>query len=59
MPFIEVKLYEGRTQEQKQELVDRITQAFTEVAGTPREHVWIVFRDVPKDQWAMGGELQG
>lgn len=59
MPFIEVKLYEGRSQEQKQELVDRITEAFVEVAGTSREHVWIVFRDVPKDQWAMGGELQG
>ena len=59
MPFIEVKLYEGRTREQKQELVDRITKAFVEVAGTPREHVWIVFRDVPKEQWAMDGELQG
>ena len=59
MPFIEVKLYEGRSREQKQELVRRITEAFVEVAGTPREHVWIVFRDVPKDQWAMDGELQG
>ena len=59
MPFIEVKLYEGRTREQKEELVDRITEAFVEVAGTPREHVWIVFRDVPKDQWAMDGKLQG
>jgi 4-oxalocrotonate tautomerase len=58
MPFIEVKLYEGRTREQKEELVGRITDAFVEVAGTPREHVWIVFRDIPKDQWAMNGELQ-
>ncbi len=59
MPFIEVKLYEGRTQEQKQQLVDRITEAFVEIAGTPKEHVWIVFRDVPRSQWGMGGELQG
>ncbi|MBI5869985.1 MAG: 4-oxalocrotonate tautomerase family protein [Actinobacteria bacterium] len=59
MPFVEVKLYEGRTREQKEALVDRITEAFVEIAGTPREHVWIVFRDVPKDQWAMNGELQG
>ncbi len=59
MPFIEVKLYEGRSQEQKQALVDKITEAFAEIAGTPRSHVWIVFRDVPKDQWAMDGELQG
>ena len=59
MPYIEIKLFEGRTQEQKQALVDRITEAFIEVAGAPREHVWIVFHDVPKDQWGMGGELQG
>lgn len=59
MPFVEVKLYEGRTREQKEALVDRITEAFVDIAGTPKEHVWIVFRDVPKDQWAMNGELQG
>ena len=59
MPFVEVKLYEGRTRAQKEALVDRITEAFVEIAGTPKEHVWIVFRDVPKDQWAMDGELQG
>lgn len=59
MPFIEVKLYEGRTREQKQALVEAITTAFVEIADTPKEHVWIVFQDVPKDQWGMAGELQG
>ncbi|MBK5225382.1 MAG: 4-oxalocrotonate tautomerase family protein [Thermoleophilia bacterium] len=59
MPFVEVKLYEGRSREQKEALVDKITEAFVEIAGTPKEHVWIVFRDVPKEQWAMNGELQG
>jgi len=59
MPFVEVKLYEGRSREQKEALVDKITEAFVEIVGTPKEHVWIVFRDVPKEQWAMNGELQG
>ncbi len=59
MPLIEIKMYEGRTQEQKQELVEKITAVFEEVADAPRDHVWIVFRDVPRDQWGMGGELQG
>lgn len=59
MPFVEVKLYEGRSREQKEALVDKITEAFVEIVGTPKEHVWIVFRDVPKQQWAMNGELQG
>lgn len=59
MPLIEIKMYEGRSQEQKQKLVEKITQAFEEVADAPSEQVWIVFRDVPRDQWGMGGELQG
>lgn len=59
MPLIEIKMYEGRSQEQKQDLVERITRAFEEVAGAPREQVWIVFRDVPRDQWGMDGKLQG
>lgn len=58
MPFVEVKMYEGRSREQKQELAEKITEVFEQVAKTPREHVWIVFRDVPRDQWSMGGELQ-
>jgi 4-oxalocrotonate tautomerase len=59
MPFVEIKMYEGRTREQKEQLAEKITQVFEQVADTSKEHVWIVFRDVPRDQWSMGGKLQG
>ena len=59
MPFITVSMFAGRTQEQKAELATHITDTFVNVAKTPRDHVWIVFEDVPKSQWAMGGQLQG
>lgn len=59
MPFIEVSLFAGRTKEQKAELARQMTETFVKVAGTPKEHVWIVFQDVPKSEWAMGGQLQG
>ena len=59
MPMITVDLFEGRTPQQKAQLVARITDAFVEVAGTAREHVWIVFNDKKKSDWAMGGKLCG
>ena len=59
MPFITVSMYTGRTKEQKAELAKQLTETFVSVAKTPKDHVWIVFQDVPKSDWAMGGILQG
>ncbi len=59
MPFITVSMFAGRTKEQKAELAKQMTDLFVRVAQTPKEHVWIVFQDVPKSEWAMGGQLQG
>ena len=59
MPFITVSMFAGRTKAQKAELAKQLTETFVAVANTPKEHVWIVFQDVPKSEWAMGGQLQG
>ncbi len=48
MPFVTVEWFEGRSAEQKAELARRITEAMTEVAGTPAEEVWIRFVDSPE-----------
>lgn len=57
MPFIEVKLWQGRTREQKAELARRLTDDMVEVVGCPREAVSIVFADYAQSDWAEGGEL--
>ncbi|MBA2420117.1 MAG: tautomerase family protein [Thermoleophilaceae bacterium] len=54
-----VEWFEGRSTDQKRELAERITEALTEVAGTPADQVWIRFVDSPPGDWAMGGELKG
>ena len=45
MPFLEVKLWEGRTREQKAELARRLTDVMVEVAKCPAESVTIAFED--------------
>ena len=57
MPVVTVEWLEGRSQEQKQRLTEALTSAFAEVAHVPKEQVWIVFRDVKRSDWAMGGRL--
>ena len=57
MPVITVEWLEGRTPQQKVQLTEAITNAFVEVAKVSKEHVWIVFRDVKRSDWAMNGQL--
>ncbi len=57
MPVITVEWLEGRTPQQKQELAKAVTDAFVRVTQVAPEQVWIVFRDVSRADWAMGGKL--
>ncbi len=56
MPVVTVEMWEGRTIEQKKQLVEGITSAFVKI-GTSPEVVQIIIKDVPKHNWAIGGKL--
>lgn len=57
MPVITVRLWEGRSRRQKAELARRITDAMVEVADCERDTVRVIFEDVAKSDWAIGGRL--
>jgi 4-oxalocrotonate tautomerase len=57
--MISVSMYPGRTPEQKQELVARLTDAFVETCGVKREGVWVVINEVPAEHWGVGGVIRG
>lgn len=57
MPMIEIKLFEGRTQEQKRELALAITAETCRVLGVGPESVDVVYHDVRKSDWATGGRF--
>ncbi len=59
MPVITVESLEGRTAQQKAQLTEALTKAFEDIAKVSKEHVWIVFRDVKRSDWAMNGKLLG
>ncbi|MFC1957611.1 2-hydroxymuconate tautomerase [Chloroflexota bacterium] len=56
MPVVSVEMWEGRTIDQKRQLVEGITASFVKI-GTPAEAVHIVINDIPKHNWGNGGKL--
>lgn len=59
MPVVTVEWLEGRTPQQKARLADAVTKTFVEIANVSTDQIWIVFRDVKRSDWAMGGSLLG
>lgn len=57
MPMMHVEMFEGRTQEQKRELVRELTRAFVNTCGGRPEGIHVVLREVSKEDWGVGGEL--
>lgn len=57
MPVIEVHLKEGRSVEDKRELVRRITDAMVDVCGAVEERVHVIIDEVPEESWGRGGRL--
>lgn len=50
-------MFEGRTIEQKRELVAAITEAVVRIAKTTPEATEVIITDVPRHNWAHAGKL--
>lgn len=57
MAFVTVKLWSGRSTEQKRRLAKAITDAMVEHAAAGPDHLHVTIEDVPPDSWARAGVL--
>lgn len=57
MPVIEVKMFAGRTGEQKVKLARKITQGTMEALGVSADAVRVIIYDIPQENWAVAGEI--
>jgi 4-oxalocrotonate tautomerase len=55
MPFAQIYMIEGRTEEQKRAVIEKVTEALVEAVGAPRENVRVWIHDVPKENWGIAG----
>lgn len=56
MPIIEIKLLEGREEEAKSQLIERVTQTVTETLQVAPESVRVLLYDIPLTHWGIGGK---
>lgn len=56
MPYVTVKMLEGRTDEQKRALVEKVTAAVAETTGASPEKVVVFIEDMQKSHYAVGGK---
>jgi 4-oxalocrotonate tautomerase len=58
MPLIQVKLIEKVfTNEQKQEMIKKLTDAMVSIEGeNMRPVTWVIIEDVASGDWAIGGK---
>ncbi len=57
MPYVNIVLKEGRTVEQKRELVKAVTDAFVKAISVKPESLHIVIHDEPAHNIASAGVL--
>ncbi len=57
MPIVRVEVWENQSREFKKNLAKDITATITRHIPCPEKAVTVIFSEVPKDNWAIGGEL--
>jgi len=56
MPYVTVKMIEGRTEEQKRALVEKVTEAVCETVDVPKEKVVVFIEEMSKNHYAVAGK---
>lgn len=57
MPYVTVKMLEGRTEDQKRALVEKVSEAVSETTGAPIENVTVFIEDLKKANYGTKGKL--
>ncbi len=57
MPFVNIKITdEGATSEQKEQLIQGVTDLLQTILGKNPATTCVVIEEVPTDNWGIGGE---
>ena len=55
MPIINVAMYSGRTQREKDRLAEAITEDVTKILNVDKKEVIIVIKEAPHGNWYSSG----
>ncbi|HEP1652762.1 TPA: 4-oxalocrotonate tautomerase [Streptococcus pyogenes] len=58
MPFVTINLFEGRSQEQKNQLAREVTEVVSRIAKAPKENIHVFINDMPEGTYYPQGEMK-
>lgn len=56
MPFAQIYMIEGRTEDQKRAVIEKVTAALQEAVDAPKETIRVWIQEVPKTNWGIAGQ---
>ncbi|MGO4889107.1 2-hydroxymuconate tautomerase [Anaerobacillus sp. MEB173] len=56
MPYVTVKILEGRNDDQKKALVERVTAAVSETIDAPAERIHVIIEEMQKNHVGVAGK---
>ena len=55
MPVVRIAFYQGRSVEKKRAIAEAVTDALVRIGGSNRSGVHVIFENVSKEDWVIGG----
>lgn len=56
MPFAQVYMVKGRTEEQLKAVIEKVSAALVEATGAPKEAIRVWITEVPNTHWGIAGQ---
>ncbi len=57
MPYVNIQITKGATREQKEQLVQEVTDSLVRVLEKKPEHIHIVIQEIEEEDWGFCGLL--
>jgi len=55
MPIAHINIMEGRSDEQKEQLIAEVTAAISRSLDAPEQNIRVLIQEVPKQHWGIAG----
>lgn len=56
MPIVQIQLLEGRTDEQKENIIAKVTESLVEAAEVLPEQVRVIITEISPKHWGVAGK---
>ncbi|MBN1007377.1 2-hydroxymuconate tautomerase [Amphritea pacifica] len=56
MPIVSISMMEGRSDEQKERMINEVSEAIARSLDAPKESVRVLIYEVPKQHFGIGGQ---